>query len=257
MAGRVAGRPRLLVVGDLVEDVVVWLYGPVRLGTDTSARTTRSRGGSAANVAVAAAPYVTTRLVCSVGADQVGDELTEQVARAGAEVLAQRAGRTGTIVVLVAPDGERSFLTDRGAAAGLETMPAGALDDVDHVHVPLYGLDRDHTGATLRTLLRDPPVSVSLDASSAAVLERIEDLPGLLAHARPAVLFANFDEARLLPWPLPGVDVVVKDGARATTFAAGWLSARLVGLGEQDCADRAHTLAAAVLQHSGAGQGVT
>lgn len=278
-------RPRLLVVGDLVEDVVVWLPGPVRQGTDTPSVTTRSRGGSAANVAVAAARYVSTRLVCSIGDDRGGALLVEQVRRAGVEVLAQRTGRTGTIVVLVAPEGERSFLTDRGAAAELDALPPGALDDVDHLHVPLYGLDRDRTGTTLRAVLCSSPVSLSLDASSTAVLERLDDLDSLLARARPALLFANADEAQLLPWPLAGTDVVVKDGARVTTvhgadgrvrtyrppavqgvrdttgagdaFAAGWLSARLAGLGEEQCADRAHALAAAVLQHPGAGPGVT
>ncbi len=278
-------RPRLLVVGDLVEDVVVWLSGPVRQGTDTPSVTTRSRGGSAANVAVAAAPYVTTRLLCSVGDDPGGDLLVEQVRRTGVEVLAARTGRTGTIVVLVAPDGERSFLTDRGAAGELDALPAGALGEVDHVHLPLYGLDRDRTGATLRNLLLSSPVSVSLDASSTAVLERLDDLDSLVSRSRPTVLFANAQEARLLPWPMLETDVVVKDGARATTvhgadggvrtyrpqpvdgvrdttgagdaFAAGWLSARLAGLGEEQCADRAHALAVAVLQHPGAGQGVT
>lgn len=277
-----AGRPRLLVVGDLVEDVVVWLSGPVRPGTDTPSRTTRSRGGSAANVAVAAAPYVSTRLVCAVGDDLTGRGLVDQVGTAGVEVVACRVGRTGTIVVLVAPDGERSFLTDRGAAAELDVLPEGALTAVDHVHVPLYGLDLDRTGTTLRTLLQDPPPSLSLDASSAAVLERLDDLAGLLAQSRPALMFANADEARLLP-SLPGTDLVVKDGPRATTvhgadggvrtyrpprvdevrdttgagdaFAAGWLSARMTGLGEERCADRAHALAAAVLQHPGAGPG--
>ena len=273
--------PRLLVVGDLVEDVVVWLTGPVRPGTDTPSRTVRVRGGSAANVAVAAAPYIATRLVCAVGDDPAGERLIEQVRRAGVEVRAVRTGVTGTIVVLVAPDGERSFLTDRGAAAELDGLPDGALDGVDHVHVPMYGLDAGPTGRTLRALLVDPPAPVSLDASSSAVLERVQDLPGLLARTRPSLVLANADEARRLP-PLPGADVVVKDGARATTvlradggvrtyqppavrdvrdttgagdaFAAGWLSARMAGLDERACADRAHALAGAVLRHPGAGQ---
>ncbi|MET0160173.1 MAG: PfkB family carbohydrate kinase, partial [Acidimicrobiales bacterium] len=44
----------LLCVGDLIEDVVVWLPGPVALGSDTVVRITRERGGSAANAAAAA-----------------------------------------------------------------------------------------------------------------------------------------------------------------------------------------------------------
>ena len=43
------------VVGDLVEDVVVWVGGPVTVGTDNPAAVRRSPGGSAANVAAAVA----------------------------------------------------------------------------------------------------------------------------------------------------------------------------------------------------------
>jgi sugar/nucleoside kinase (ribokinase family) len=104
------------VVGDLVEDVVVWPDGPVRTGTDTPARVFHSRGGSAANVAVAAAPLVPTRWLGCVGPDPLGDRLLGELQAAGIDVRAQRRGRTGTIVVLVDPDGERTFLPDRGAA---------------------------------------------------------------------------------------------------------------------------------------------
>ena len=45
----------LCALGDLVTDVVVWLDGPPRVGTDTPCRVFRRRGGSAANVAAFAA----------------------------------------------------------------------------------------------------------------------------------------------------------------------------------------------------------
>ena len=40
----------LVVVGDLVEDVIVWASERVRHGTDTAAQVFRTRGGSGANV---------------------------------------------------------------------------------------------------------------------------------------------------------------------------------------------------------------
>ena len=56
--GAARPAPVLGVVGDLVEDVVVWFEGTHRYGTDTTSRITRSRGGSAANVAALAATTV-------------------------------------------------------------------------------------------------------------------------------------------------------------------------------------------------------
>ena len=45
----------LATVGDLVEDVVVRLGGPIHVASDTEAVIERRRGGSAANVAAVAA----------------------------------------------------------------------------------------------------------------------------------------------------------------------------------------------------------
>jgi sugar/nucleoside kinase (ribokinase family) len=277
----------LLVAGDLVEDVVVWPDAPVQRGTDTPARVFRSRGGSAANVAVAAAGLVATRFVGCVGPDAVGDRLVAQLQAAGVDTRVQRHGHTGTVVVLVDVDGERTFLPDRGASAQLGPVPADALDDVAVLHVPAYGLHGGRTADSLRDLLERAVgcgVPVSLDASSWAVLRSlgVAQVRSLVQQLRPAVLFANADEAReldLAAHPLP-VTVVVKDGPRPTVvhspdgtstavevapvdgvrdstgagdaFAAGWLSAMMDGLDVRARVLRAHDLARRVLLHPGA-----
>ena len=284
-------RPRLAVVGDLVEDVVVWPDGPVRTGSDTPSRVFHSRGGSAANVAVAAAPLVPTRWLGCVGPDPLGDRLLAELTAAGVEVRAQRRGRTGTIVVLVDPDGERTFLPDRGAAGELHDVDPRELDGVGVLHVPAYGLLGGRTAASVHALLATAAgagVPVSLDASSWAVLRAYgpEAYRELVLRVRPVALFANADEAReldLLARPLAGVRVVLKDGPRPTTvleadgtrlrvavdpvddvrdstgagdaFAAGWLSARMEGLGAQERVERGHALARRVLTSPGAGAG--
>ena len=130
----------LVAVGDLVEDVVVWpaglaagqaggqAAGPARHGTDNPAVIHRTRGGSAANVAAfarAAAPAaVPARFIGCVGADPAGDVLCAELAGRGVDVRVQRRGRTGTIVVLVDGDGERTMYPDRAAAAELTEVPA-------------------------------------------------------------------------------------------------------------------------------------
>ena len=96
-APRTTVRGCLTVVGDLVEDVVVWPDGPVARGSDTPSRVFRSRGGSAANVAVAAAPLVPTRFLGCVGSDPLGERLVAELEAAGTEVRVQRRGRTGGV----------------------------------------------------------------------------------------------------------------------------------------------------------------
>ena len=279
---------RLAVVGDLVEDVVVWPSGPVAHGSDTPSTVFRSRGGSAANVAVAAAPLVPTRFLGCVGSDAVGDRLVAELTAAGVEVVVQRRGRTGTVVVLVDVDGERTFLPDRAAAAELAPVADTALDGVAVLHAPTYGLLGGRTATSLRALLdtaRRRGVEVSLDASSWTVLRAlgVEDYRHLVQRLQPLVLLANADEARELDLrdrPL-GVLTVVKDGPRPTTvlepdgtswsvpvepvagvrdstgagdaFAAGWLSARMEGRDVGACVLRGHALARRVLASPGAG----
>lgn len=277
----------LVVLGDLVEDVVVWLSGPAERGTDTAARIFRSRGGSAANVAVAAALLTPTRFVGRVGADPLGDRLVAELVAAGVEVRAQRGGRTGSVVVLVEPGGERTMLPDRAAAADLAPLDPADLAGAALVHVPAYGLDGGRTAAVLADLLADSaaPARLSLDASSVAVLDRLgpERFRALVERTRPHLLFANADEARVLGLQerrLEGVTVLVKDGARPTTvchadgrtdrvavppvdlvrdstgagdaFAAGVLAALLQGQDLHAGVVQGHALAREVLSSPGA-----
>src|SRR6478735_7210944 len=109
------------VVGDLVEDVVVWVDGPVEHGTDNPATVRRAPGGSAANVAAAVARAGgRARFVGRVGDD--GDGLVARLIADGVEALVQRGGRTGTVVVLVEPEGERTMFPDRAASADLAAI---------------------------------------------------------------------------------------------------------------------------------------
>src|SRR5205085_960088 len=87
----------LCAVGDLVEDIVVWLSGPARPATDTPVRIFHRRGGSAANVAAFAAAIAgTARFVGGVGDDDRGDRLVRGLTADGVDAKVQRAGRTGT-----------------------------------------------------------------------------------------------------------------------------------------------------------------
>jgi sugar/nucleoside kinase (ribokinase family) len=289
-----AERPAgvLAVVGDLVEDIVVWVGEPVRTATDTAAEIFRARGGSGANVAALAAAQVPTRFIGRVGADAAGDALVADLTSRGVAVRVQREGRTGTVVLLVDADGERTMFPDRGASALLEHVDDRWLDGVAWLHVPAYGLEREPMrGEVVRlaAAARARGAIVSIDASSTGLLAGIgiDVALDLIRAAAPDVLFANESEAELLGLagggavaasvahtvivkhgPLPTdvieagrlaarVDVAPVSGIRDLTgagdaFAAGFLAATLQGADAAAACLAGHAAAASVLANPGA-----
>ncbi len=104
---------RATVIGDAVVDVHV-TGGSPRPGDDVPAAISLRPGGQAANVAVRLARRgAHVRLACALADDAAGRLLTERLAGEGVEVAAERADRTGAVVVLVGPGGERSMLSQR------------------------------------------------------------------------------------------------------------------------------------------------
>ncbi|MEV6976030.1 PfkB family carbohydrate kinase [Kitasatospora sp. NPDC093806] len=222
------------VLGDLVEDIVVWVDGPLRHGTDSDARVFRRRGGSAANVAAFAAGQGPARFLGCVGDDPAGHALAAELAGHGVDVRVAHAGRTGSIVVLIDEAGERTMLPDRGAATLLAPVPDGWLDGLTHLHVPAYSFDGEPVGTAAVDALRRVRAAggtTSLDASSTGMLERFgrERFLALATELAPTLLFANRDESAFLgllvdgrPGPerarLAATTVVTKSGAEATTI---------------------------------------
>jgi sugar/nucleoside kinase (ribokinase family) len=195
----------LAAIGDLVEDIVVALGGPVELASDTVAVVERRRGGSAANVvAVAARLTGSARLLAQVGDDHTGTALLDELAAGGVDVsTVRRDGRTGSIIVLVDGSGERSFLTDPGVSRQLLGPDRAWLDGVDLLHVPLYSMDGGPIAGTTATLVgwaHERSIAVSIDASSQSLIERMGSVAvmRLLDELRPDALFANADEAAAL-----------------------------------------------------------
>lgn len=136
--------PRVVVVGDVMTDIIVRPEGPLIRGSDRRAHIERLPGGSGANQAAwLASAGLAVSFVGRVGASELDRHAGELRAHGVEPVLAADPARpSGTLVALIDSDGERSFLTDRGANAGLgsDDLSVTLLDGAALLHVSGYAL---------------------------------------------------------------------------------------------------------------------
>jgi sugar/nucleoside kinase (ribokinase family) len=213
----------LCTIGDLVEDVVVWLNTELNIGSDTESIIRRTRGGSAANVSMfAALTGAPSRFIGQVGNDRLGSQLCEVLRESGVDVQVITDGRTGSIVVLVQPNGQRSFLTDRGVASHLAHFDATLMNDVSILHVPTYSLTDEPLASTCLQYINTARATgsiISIDASSSSVLKQYgtDRYRALIQTLQPHVFLCNEDEAKVLglgaQQPMAGAALtVIKQG---------------------------------------------
>ena len=144
---------RPLVLGDVMFDVVARLSGPLAPGSDTHAVIRFHGGGSAANTAAwLAEAGAEPVLVGRVGDDDAGRSPCEtNCAPTGSRpsLTVDPELPTGTCIVLVGPDGERTMAPDAGANDALSEsdLTDELLASVGHLHVAGYALLRSGLAA--------------------------------------------------------------------------------------------------------------
>jgi sugar/nucleoside kinase (ribokinase family) len=232
-----ATRARIVVLGDLMLDVVLAPSQPLESATDVPGRVSLLQGGSAANTARWLARLgARSSLICAVGRDAAGRALIDAVRGDGVVVRASRVSgaRTGRIGVIVAADGERSFVADRGAA---DLLAPGDLHSAwfagaDALHLPAYSLIGEplgRAGARAVELAREQGALVSVDlASMVPLLARGRRAAhALIDGVKPDLLFATAAEAEALLGryrPEALLDLapmaVVKRGSKGATVLA-------------------------------------
>lgn len=231
---------RVAVLGDVMVDVVAQAAAPLNHASDTPAEIRMLGGGGAANTAAWLARTRRVALLARVGDDGAGHAQVAALRRAGVEplVAGDRVRPTGTCVVLVEPGGERTMLPDRGANVALAPadLPAGAVEDAEHLHLSGYALlDPGPRPAALEALARARAagVPVSVDPASAAPLAAMGADAFLALTSGAALLLPNEDEARVLTGlddpaaaaralaARTGAEVVVKCGRAGAVWSAG------------------------------------
>ncbi len=196
---------RVLVVGDVMTDVIVVPEGPLVKGSDRRA-TVRSRpGGSGANQAVwLGAMGANVVFAARVGAN---DKTMYENYFRGLGVVPVLAGDkeqpSGVLVTIVDPDGERSFLTDRGANLNLspDDLNDSLLDDIGMVMVSGYSFFAPGPRAAVQALFaaaRARGIAVAVDPASVGFLVEVGAAQFLDWTDGADWIFANESEAEAL-----------------------------------------------------------
>jgi sugar/nucleoside kinase (ribokinase family) len=284
---------RIVVLGDVMVDVVVRLSEPLAPGSDAEAAISFHGGGAAANTAAwLAAAGAEPVLVGSVGDDGRGRRAVGELRAAGvdARLAVDPSLPTGTCLVLVAPDGERTMAPDAGANDALREEDLGdLLDSGGHLHVSGYALLREGSRPAARAAIaraRASGMTVSVDASSSALLSEqfLDDAGGadlmlpnaaegqaLTKESAPEraarLLAARFAEVvvklgpegvlwtdgdEVLRAAAAPVEAVVDSTGAGDAFAAGLLAARVDGASTAEALAAGCRLAARAVGTAGA-----
>lgn len=193
---------RVLVVGDVMTDVIVVPEGPLLRGSDRRA-TIRSRpGGSGANQAVwLGAMGTRVSFAARVGAaDKPQLEAYFRSFHVDPVLTADPQLASGMLVTIVDADGERSFLTDRGANLALERsdMPVWLLEDTRLLLVSGYSFFAAGPRSAVQWITGEAGargIGVAIDPASVGFLREVGPRNFLDWTAGAATIFANAEEA--------------------------------------------------------------
>jgi sugar/nucleoside kinase (ribokinase family) len=220
-----ANSRRIVVFGDVVDDVVVVPEGAIRDDTDTPASIRNRAGGSAANAAA---------WMGSLGAsvDFIGLVGAEDVARHSAlltdsGVTPHLSGHeeepTGAIIVIVSGE-RRTMLTEKGANAKLtpDAVPNRLLAGAAILHFTGYSVFSQADQVALRGLLQRASalgVRVSVDPASAGFISDfgVEQFLDTIDGAH--LFFPNLEEGRVLTGLDDPIEIAERLGERFEVVA--------------------------------------
>jgi sugar/nucleoside kinase (ribokinase family) len=251
---------RVLIVGDVIDDVVVRPLSAISIDTDTTSEIRYTPGGSAANQAAWLASLgIPVRLVARVGASDADRHRLDLFAHGVEPVLiADPVAPTGTIVILLDAAGGRTMFTDRGANLNLTAadVPLSLLSDVDLLHVNGYALFSPGPREAVRALIseaRARSIAISVDPCSASFLREIGAARLVSWTMGAQVCLANLDEGRELTGATDPVEVVAAllDSYTVVALKLGADGVLVSSIGSEPISLPAH--ATSVVDATGAG----
>ena len=225
--------PVVWSMGSILVDVAVEVPGLPPRGGDVVATGSRALAGGGFNLAAAVARQ---QVHCVYGAPhgtgRNGEVIRTALAAEGIAVAGppRTGGDSGFCLVLVEPDGERTFVTAPGVEAHLSPADLARLRPApgDAVSVSGYDLLYPGTGPVLAGWLAGLPAGVFVALDPGPL---IRDIPAdrlRLALRRADLLTLNRQEAPAAPVELTSAMVVVRSGPAGCTATGGLLGDRVV-----------------------------
>lgn len=166
----------------------------------------RCAGGSAANTIMGIADFGGTAAYAGkVADDEVGRFFLEDMRKIGVsiEVPPAAGGHTGTCVILITDDAERTMLTHLGVSAtlGPDDVDETEIARADYVYIEGYLFAAENNkAAALKAieLAKANGVKVALTVSDPFLIKLFKDQFWELIEGPVDLLFCNLDEARSL-----------------------------------------------------------
>jgi sugar/nucleoside kinase (ribokinase family) len=234
------GPPRLFTVGSIVADIRLEApHLPVR-GGDVIASSARISAGGGFNILCAAARQGLRCVFAGRhGAGPYGERIRAELLREGVSVVHERApeGDSGFCIVLVEPDGERTFVTSPGVEAHLagRRLPDVPVAPGDTVFASGYDLAYPELGPAIAGWMAEAPRSVRFVVDPGPLAA---DIPGNVMalvmprvsvwamNRREAELIAGTTEpdavrARMRPGLAQDAALVLRDGPRGAWISTG------------------------------------
>jgi len=165
----------------------------------------RCSGGSAANTIVGIADFGgKAAYACKVGNDGFGQQYLGEMRKLGITIeVPANSGQTGTCVVLITPDAQRTMLTHLGVSAtlGPDDINAAEIAKARYVYIEGYLFTGESTKtAAMKTieLAKQQGVKVALTVSDPFLIDMFRDQFIELIEGPVDLLFCNEQEARAL-----------------------------------------------------------
>jgi sugar/nucleoside kinase (ribokinase family) len=196
------------------------------LGALAGQATHRCSGGSACNTMVGVADLGGTAAYAGkTASDDLGRFYVDDLRKVGISVpVPPGEGATGTSVILITPDAQRTMLTHLGISATLSPsdVPADPITKAQYLYVEGYLFPGDSTrAAALRAIeiAKEAGVKVALTISDPFVVNLQKDLFWQLIEGPVDLLFANLEEARALTGEHDPIEAARKIHRHATNVA--------------------------------------
>ncbi|MCX6444511.1 MAG: carbohydrate kinase family protein [Actinobacteria bacterium] len=174
---------KVLCIGDVMLDVVTKIAvmpSEINYGSDTASEISTHGGGAAANVASwLTRTNVEATIVGHVGDDAAGAALISEFDALGVrhENLMVSGARSGVVVVLVDPTGERTMFPDNGANSGLHIGDLPDITGFDAVYISGYSpLDPQSLVGIkeMITKIRAANIPVYFDPASVGAMKEVD-----------------------------------------------------------------------------------